>query len=151
MYMVQQIVPFLTLNRQHRCSDPFTINTLSITQSPHFREKNIKRRSESLLWVWGLELNLCCRKAVLPHRPRWRDIVESWHSRLLHSSTVIPVGGGWTTGNLVCNFRLDMTKEWQAKGVHCALEKQSVVFNLLECFKGTTRLHGVAKRFSSEL
>lgn len=50
-----------------------------------------------------------------------KDIVESWHSRLLHSYTDPSRSEGFTRGNssyyyyVVCNFRQDMTEEWQMK------------------------------------
>lgn len=97
-----------TVNRKHTCSDPFSINTPSNAQTPLLREK-YKKMVWLLLVVGGLELNLCCRRAVPALIDRAH--VESWHSRLLHSYTVILRGERWTTGNssyyyyLVCTSR----------------------------------------------
>lgn len=109
-----------TQNRQHVCFDPFTINTLSIARTPHFREKY-----KEMAWIVTCSLrawtqSLLQKSGASTHAMIERVHLESWHTRLLHSYTVIPRGEGWTTGNssyyyyLVCNFRLDMAGEWQA-------------------------------------
>lgn len=132
-----------TLCRQHLLFDPFTINTLSITHRPHFREKY-----KEMACITACSLRAWTQSALQSRRAT-QTMMER-HCRVPYCQTVTLLAPGdkgeqQETGYyyyLVCNFRLDMTEEWQVKVPIVTSKEKSVEY---KSFKSSTQLHSRAK------
>lgn len=126
-------------HRQHLI---WSINTPSIAQTPHFRKTYKEMASIVACAPRAWTQSVLEKRSAATQTWNERDGVQSW---LLHSYTVIPRrrrGEQQETRYyyyLVCNFRLDMTGEWQVKMSTVPSETEKVLFNLSEHFE-TTRI-----------